>query len=63
MASGHPGGRPDRKRGNRRPAGRRSPGSGGHADQIVVLDHGRIIETGDHASLLAGHGRYAQLAA
>ena len=34
-----------------------------HADQIIVLAHGRIIETGDHASLLAGHGRYAQLAA
>jgi len=34
-----------------------------HADQIVVLDHGRIIEAGDHASLLAGHGRYTQLAA
>ena len=34
-----------------------------NADQIVVLDHGRIIEAGDHTSLLAGHGRYAQLAA
>jgi ATP-binding cassette subfamily B protein len=34
-----------------------------NADQIVVLDHGRIIETGDHASLLAGQGRYAELAA
>jgi ATP-binding cassette, subfamily B, bacterial len=33
------------------------------ADQIVVLDHGRVIETGDHASLLAGQGRYAALAA
>jgi ATP-binding cassette, subfamily B, bacterial len=33
------------------------------ADQIVVLDHGRIIETGDHTSLLAGQGRYAELAA
>ncbi len=33
------------------------------ADQIVVLDHGRIVEAGDHASLLAGAGRYAELAA
>jgi len=33
-----------------------------HADQIVVLDHGRIAEAGDHASLLAGQGRYADLA-
>jgi len=34
-----------------------------HADQIIVLDHGRIIEAGDHASLLADQGRYAELAA
>jgi ATP-binding cassette, subfamily B, bacterial len=33
------------------------------ADQIVVLDHGRVVETGDHASLLADQGRYAALAA
>jgi ATP-binding cassette subfamily B protein len=33
------------------------------ADQIVVLDHGRIIEAGDHTSLLADQGRYAELAA
>jgi ATP-binding cassette, subfamily B, bacterial len=33
------------------------------ADQIVVLDHGRIIEAGTHASLLASRGRYAALAA
>jgi ATP-binding cassette subfamily B protein len=33
------------------------------ADQIVVLDHGRVIEAGDHISLLADQGRYAQLAA
>jgi ATP-binding cassette subfamily B protein len=32
------------------------------ADQIVVLDHGRIAQAGDHASLLAGPGRYADLA-
>ncbi len=34
-----------------------------HADQIVVLDHGRIVEAGDHESLLAEQGRYAELAA
>jgi ATP-binding cassette subfamily B protein len=33
------------------------------ADQIVVLDHGRIVESGDHVSLLASDGRYAELAA
>ena len=33
------------------------------ADQIVVLDHGRIAETGTHASLLSEDGRYAALAA
>jgi ATP-binding cassette subfamily B protein len=34
-----------------------------HADQIVVLDHGRAVETGTHASLVAAGGRYAALAA
>jgi ATP-binding cassette subfamily B protein len=33
------------------------------ADQIVVLDHGRIVETGTHATLLAANGRYTSLAA
>jgi len=33
------------------------------ADQIVVLDHGHIVESGDHSSLLASDGRYAELAA
>lgn len=33
-----------------------------HADQIVVLDSGRVVETGTHDSLLATGGRYARLA-
>ncbi|ORA26930.1 ABC transporter ATP-binding protein/permease [Mycobacterium aquaticum] len=32
-----------------------------HADQIVVLDAGRIVETGTHDDLLAAGGRYHQL--
>ncbi|WPO98328.1 ABC transporter ATP-binding protein [Pseudomonas sp. HR96] len=31
------------------------------AEHIIVLDHGRILERGDHASLMADGGRYAQL--
>lgn len=31
------------------------------ADTIVVLEHGRIIETGNHDTLLAAGGRYAHL--
>jgi ATP-binding cassette subfamily B protein len=34
-----------------------------NADQIVVLDHGQVVETGTHTSLIADRGRYAELAA
>lgn len=31
------------------------------ADQIIVLEDGRVVETGDHASLIAQGGRYARM--
>ncbi|MBL4719545.1 MAG: ABC transporter ATP-binding protein [Alphaproteobacteria bacterium] len=32
-----------------------------HADEILFLEHGKIIERGDHNQLLAKAGRYAEL--
>lgn len=32
-----------------------------HVDRILVLDHGRVVEEGDHATLLARGGRYCQV--
>ena len=32
-----------------------------NADSIIVMDQGRIVEQGDHTSLLAQNGAYAQL--
>jgi ATP-binding cassette subfamily B multidrug efflux pump len=30
-------------------------------DRLVVMEHGRVVETGTHASLLAAGGIYARL--
>jgi ATP-binding cassette, subfamily B, heavy metal transporter len=32
-----------------------------HADQILVMDHGQIIERGTHSELLLANGRYAEM--
>lgn len=32
-----------------------------HADHIVVMHHGKVVESGSHQSLLAANGRYTQL--
>ena len=32
-----------------------------HADQVLVLDHGKLVEQGTHAELLARDGLYAHL--
>ena len=32
-----------------------------HANRIIVMDKGRILESGSHAQLLAAQGAYAQL--
>jgi ATP-binding cassette, subfamily B, multidrug efflux pump len=32
-----------------------------NADLILMMEHGRIVETGTHHELLAAHGRYAEL--
>ena len=32
-----------------------------HADRVIAMEHGRIVEQGPHAELLAGGGLYARL--
>jgi ATP-binding cassette subfamily B protein len=32
-----------------------------HADQILVMDHGQIVERGTHIELLSAQGRYAEM--
>ncbi len=31
------------------------------AGKIIVLERGRVVEIGDHASLMAKHGHYAKM--
>jgi ATP-binding cassette, subfamily B, bacterial len=31
------------------------------ADRVLVLDHGRVVQDGPPAELLAGQGRFAQM--
>ena len=33
----------------------------GHADRIVVLEAGRVVEDGSHDALVAANGRYAAM--
>lgn len=32
-----------------------------HANEILVVDHGRVVERGSHSQLIAMHGRYREL--
>jgi ATP-binding cassette, subfamily B, bacterial len=32
-----------------------------NADQVIVVDRGRVVESGTHADLLAANGLYAEL--
>ena len=32
-----------------------------HADQILVMEHGQIVERGTHAELLLANGKYAEM--
>jgi ATP-binding cassette subfamily B protein len=32
-----------------------------HADQILVMDHGQIVEHGTHEQLLSVKGKYAEM--
>ncbi len=32
-----------------------------HADQIIALEHGRVVEVGDHKTLVDGEGVYSQM--